>query len=95
MCKLLEKDPAKRMTAEDAARHEWMCIKDGHLASNNLVNNIRKIQLCNIGKKLRAAVDVVSEWLSGRGVACMVQIGSILHVIFIGQHIREIIRFWL
>lgn len=59
--KLLEKDPAKRMTAEGAAEHRWFKNGPGDLASNDLSENILlKIKLCNLKRKLKDAIRLVN-----------------------------------
>ncbi|CAN0020800.1 unnamed protein product [Ascophyllum nodosum] len=62
--KLLEKDPATRITARDAMKDPWLRVEGTSLALNNLGENLKKIKLYGAIRKIRAAIRLVSDFTS-------------------------------
>ncbi|CAN0259020.1 unnamed protein product [Ascophyllum nodosum] len=69
--KLLKKDPATRMTAEDAMEDPWLSVEGKSLASNNLGENLNKMILYGAIRKIRAAIRLIAatQQFSGDGPA--------------------------
>lgn len=64
--KLVEVDPNKRLTAEEALRHEWMAT--AHLPSKELPEAILELRRFNNLRRLRAAVNTIM-YVGAKGAA--------------------------
>lgn len=52
-------DPAKRMTATQAAEHPWLLTTGASLAGHNLGKNLDQLRIFNATRKLRGAIQSV------------------------------------
>jgi serine/threonine protein kinase len=57
--KLLVVDPSKRLTAEQALEHPWFSSNETSMAVENLIENLEKLRVFNLKRKLRAAVYAI------------------------------------
>ncbi|CAN0349053.1 unnamed protein product, partial [Hapterophycus canaliculatus] len=57
--KLLLVDPARRITATQAAEHPWLETAGQDLAGRNLGRNLEQLRIFNATRKLRAAIRTV------------------------------------
>jgi calcium/calmodulin-dependent protein kinase (CaM kinase) II/calcium/calmodulin-dependent protein kinase I len=58
---LLTVNPAKRISAEAALKHEWICSDDDKLAAQDLAVNLKEFKRFNAKRKFKGAVQAVSS----------------------------------
>ncbi|CAM9881943.1 unnamed protein product [Ascophyllum nodosum] len=56
---LLTVDTSKRLTAERALGHPWLCTRGEELARNDLGSGLDQLRLFNAKRKLRASIHTV------------------------------------
>uniref|UniRef100_A0A7S2U836 non-specific serine/threonine protein kinase n=1 Tax=Attheya septentrionalis TaxID=420275 RepID=A0A7S2U836_9STRA len=56
---LLTVNPAKRISAEAALKHEWICSDDDKLAAQDLAVNLKEFKRFNAKRKFKGAVQAV------------------------------------
>lgn len=57
--KLLTVDPLQRLTASQAADHDWLKIEENNLSSNDLMSSVWRLQVFNAKKKFRGIIRTV------------------------------------
>ncbi len=86
ICKLLDKDPATRLTASEACLHPWLSVPRAALSSHNLSANLEELRLYNAKRKLRAVVKTVRLFLrrmSDRRAVCSRFDPRVIFVLFV------------
>jgi serine/threonine protein kinase len=57
--KLLVVEPTERLTAEQALEHPWFSSNESFMSVENLTDNLEKLRVFNLKRKVRAAVYAV------------------------------------